>query len=97
MSIDGYIEKVTKDGENLILELTGRTDQYTVEDAETGLEKIARHYSPAGQPRLTILNATWTPQIGMVIWGSASSVIIEANPKREYKRQGYTRLIEEGA
>jgi hypothetical protein len=94
MSIDGYIEKVTQNGDNLVLELTGRTDRYTVEDPETGRESIAGGYSPAGQSRMTILDATWTPEIGMVIWGSASSVIIEANPKREYKRWGYTTLIE---
>lgn len=85
MSIDGFIEKVTRDEPfgAILIELAGRKDRGT-------------GYTPAGQSKLRIVQPTWTPEVGMVIWGSASSVTIEAEPKREYTRWGYTRLIEKG-
>ena len=98
MSIDGYIEKVSRDERTgaILLELTGREHRYTVEDPETGREEMASHYAPAGQSTLRIVQPTWTPEVGMVIWGNASAVIIEAEPKREYTRWGYVKLIEKG-
>lgn len=98
MSIDGLIEKVTKDEATgaILLELTGREHQYTAEDPDTGREELVSYYQTAGQPTLRIVQPTWTPEVGMVIWGSAGSVIIEANPPREYTRWGYVKLIEKG-
>lgn len=53
--------------------------------------------APVGQNKLIIVDPTWRPEVGMVIWGGADSVIIEAKPQRHYDRIGYTKLRERGA
>lgn len=85
MAIDGQIERVRNVPEGIELELCPR---YGVGSGEESIP---------GQNHLTILNPTWTPAVGMEIWGSASSVEIvtdETGVRREYERVGYTRLKE---
>jgi hypothetical protein len=42
-----------------------------------------------------IVNPTWKPEPGLIIWGGGNSVLIETKPKaREYWRIGYMRLFE---
>lgn len=84
MAIDGLIERVRDlrpERNAIALELAGRTDRNGI-------------HSHAGQRQMTIVNPTWKPSVGMAIWGGGGSVRIEADPPREYKRKGYTRLEE---
>ena len=94
MSIDATILNVDHEGNDLVLTLVNRLDD---DDKE----------SMAGQSRLRIVNATWTPEPGMDIWGGGSSVQIITDRERRdpvtnnaigpwYRREGYTRLIEVG-
>ena len=94
MSIDATIMNVEREGSDLILTLASRLD-----DRDKG--------SIPGQSRMRIINATWTPEPGMDIWGGDSSVqIITEYGKYDpvthnaigpwYRREGYTRLIEAG-
>lgn len=94
MSIDATILNVEREGNNLVLTLVPRLDDHDKESID-------------GQSTLRILNATWTPEPGMDIWGDGSSVqIITERGKRDpvtnnaigpwYRREGYTRLIEAG-
>lgn len=82
MSISGFIANVERDGENIVLHL-----------AE--VQRASGYSDPVGQPRLTILKATWVPPIGAIIWGGSDSVRIESRPAREYDRIGYTKLREQ--
>lgn len=92
MAIDATILNVEREGVDVVLTLGARLDD---NDRE----------SIAGQPKLRILNATWTPEPGMDIWGSGSSVqIVTKRGERDpvtnnaigpwYRRDGYTRLRE---
>lgn len=95
MSIDGFVEKVTHDIERncTTIELCGR-------QTESG-------YSKPGQPYLRIVRPSWTPQVGMIVWGDACEVHVSA-PKGEdgyslasgeeriYTRWGYMKLVEKG-
>jgi hypothetical protein len=95
VSIDATILQVEHDGPDVVLTLGNRLDD-------------ADRESIAGQTKLRIVNATWTPEPGMDIWGGSSSVqIITERAKRDpatnnaigpwYRREGYTRLIEKEA
>ena len=63
MALDATILDVTRDGADLVLTLGPRIDD-------------ADKLSITGQPKLRILNATWTPEPGMDIWGGGSSAQI---------------------
>ena len=63
MALDATILDVTRDGADLVLTLGPRIDD-------------ADKLFITGQPKLRILNATWTPEPGMDIWGGGSSAQI---------------------
>jgi hypothetical protein len=86
MSITARIERVTETPEGYDLELCG-----PAYDQGDGFLVAA----PPGQSHLTIVNPTWRPEVGMSIWGGSDTVIIEATPRRTYRRVGYTRLQEQ--
>jgi hypothetical protein len=74
---------------------------YDVRNVPDGYELVLHprrtaHGRPSipGQPTLTIVDPTWEPPLDVAIWGDASVVTIETRPKREYRRDGYTRLRE---
>lgn len=81
MSIDATILQVERDGADVVLTLGPRIDN----DDKLSL---------AGQERMRILDATYTPEVGMDLWGGDSIVELCSTPKRKYHRQGYTRLRE---
>lgn len=93
MAIDGVIAFVTP----------------TTVDGEAALELLVVDRPPnwetgqpwgiAGQRTLTILAPTWTPAIGMPIWGGGGSVqiVIGRAGGPWYDRIGYTRLRERKA
>lgn len=92
MSLDATILSVERDGADLVLTLGPRIDD-------------ADKLSTAGQPRMRIRNATWTPEPGMDLWGGGSSVqIVTKRGERDpvtnnaigpwYRREGYTTLHE---
>lgn len=85
MSIDAAITKVERIGNDVRLTLAPRVER-------------AGGWSLPGQQYLTILNATYEPHIGMELWGGAGSCELirpfdEVNLR--YRRQGYTRLVED--
>ena len=93
MALDATILDVTRDGADLVLTLGPRIDD-------------ADKLFITGQPKLRILNATWTPEPGMDIWGGGSSAqIITKRGERDpvtnnaigpwYRRKGYTTLVED--
>lgn len=81
MSIDATILDVERDGADVVLVLGERIDN----DDRLSL---------AGQSRLRIINATYVPEVGTDIWGGDSQVELCSVPKRQYHREGYTRLRE---
>lgn len=83
MSLDATILHVAHDGADLVLSLGPRIDWE---------EKL----SPVGQPQVRIVEATWTPEPGMDLWGDACSAFIapRLTLAHEYRREGYTRLYE---
>jgi hypothetical protein len=88
MSIDATILEVQREGADLRLILGPRIDR---DDKLTC----------AGQSQMRILDATWSPEPGMDIWGDAGSVEITPgalgknfNTPRWYVREGFTRLRE---
>jgi hypothetical protein len=85
MSIAAHIERVTDVPDGYELELTG-----TVYDQGDGSLVTA----PPGQSRLTILDPTWRPEVGMSIYGGSGWVLVGPKPSRKYERIGYTRLRE---
>lgn len=53
---------------------------------------------PTGQNHMTIIGATVMPEVGAIIWGGGNSVFIQVPDSvrhLEYKREGYTQLIED--
>lgn len=85
MKIDATILSVERDGEDVVLALGNRIDDRDKE-------------SLAGQARLRIKNATWSPEPGMNIWGGRELVQILSGAfggeGHWYTREGYTTLHE---
>jgi hypothetical protein len=81
MSLDATILAVERDGVDLMLTLGPRIDD-------------ADKLSIAGQPRMRIVAATYTPEVGTDLWGGDSLVELCSTPKRMYRREGYTKLHE---
>lgn len=83
MSLDATILAVERDGADLVLILGPRIDW----DEKPSI---------AGQPRMRIVGATWTPQPGMDISGGENTVRVTdaAHMTHCYVREGYTRLRE---
>lgn len=82
MSIDAKIRDVEETPEGYLLHLEPRWD------------RNYHDWSCCGQSHLLIINPTWKPDPGLVIWGGSNSVLIETKPPREYWRIGYMRLFE---
>lgn len=85
MSIDATILGIERDGPDVVLILGPR-----IQDGHDERERL----SIAGQERLRILDATYVPEVGTDIWGGGSTVELCSTPKRQYHREGYTRLRE---
>ena len=81
MSIAAYVEKCTETEEGLWIELCG-------------MQTAGGYYEPPGQPRLLVLDPTYVPEVGTVLWGGANSILLESKPQREYERISYVRLRE---
>ncbi len=84
MAIDATVLEVEWDGADVVLTLGPR-----IGDAE--------RLSISGQEKLRILNATFEPPVGVDVWGGGSFVEMLTTPKRQYVREGYTRLREADA
>lgn len=80
MSLDATILEVEHDGADVVLTIGPR-----IQDDE--------RLTIAGQAKLRIKNATFTPPVGVDLWGS-SQVEILTKPSRWYRREGYTTLYE---
>lgn len=81
MSLDATILGVDRDGSDVVLTLGPRIDPND-------------RLTLTGQSRLRILDATYVPEVGMDLWGGDSLVELCSTPKRQYHREGYTRLRE---
>lgn len=81
MSLDATIIDVERDGPDVVLTLGPRIDDND-------------RLSITGQNRMRILDATYVPEVGTDLWGDGSLVELCSTPKRQYRREGYTRLRE---
>lgn len=91
MSISGKISRIEQRGDDIEVFIRPTIDDYFTDD---GFHVVSE--SIPGQPSLTILHPTWTPEIDLVIWGGDGSVLIESKPKaHNYRRIGYGSLEED--
>lgn len=81
MAIDATILAVERDGADVVLTLGPRIDD-------------ADKLSIEGQRKMRILDATYEPPVGADIWGGSGMVELVVEPRRRYRREGYTRLRE---
>jgi hypothetical protein len=80
MGINAVIVAVQEHDDGLKIVLGPRTDR-------------DGHKSTPGQNAMIIESPTWTPPVGMTIWGDAENVYF--GPREYmYQRHGYTRLRE---
>lgn len=91
MSIDAVIVSVEQIEGATRLHLGPNPARQIVVDGEI----IHIGESITGQPKLDILNATWQPYVGDIIWGGSSFVIINSGGiDFPYRRQGYTKIVQ---
>jgi hypothetical protein len=81
MSLDATILGIERDGDDVVLTLGPRID-----DADKP--------SIEGQRTMRILDASYVPEVGTDLWGGDSLVELCSTPKRQYRREGYTRMRE---
>ena len=91
MSIDAtiaFVSRTTHQGEDAL--------ELTLMDRPPG--ERGGSWGIAGQSTMWILSPTWTPEIGMEIWGGGGIVeIVDGSDEAHrpvYRREGYTRLRE---
>ena len=92
MALDGRITKTERVPEGVRITLGPREAfDYVAENGE-----IARSYeSIPGQSSMLIVDATFEPLVGDLIWGGADLVEINSGGiPFPYRREGYTKLIE---
>ena len=93
MALDAIITATRPHAEGIEIELGPRpAGEYMSQGGELA-------YSPAsipGQDKMVIVNPTWTPHVGDQLWGGSRSAVLESGGiSFPYKRQGYTRLVQD--